>query len=167
MSHSFVYSPSNYAAVHSSGMKPFELIAALVQRSGTTLAVAKNMKDAGFQGTLHKFITGQVRTPERSTAETIARHFGLPVDALYDTTVSRRLARELGLLDGTAIAMAREPSREEPPRPAVPLSGPFSAATHRRIASLSPEQCAQLELLIVVHLDAVAPKPSAAKRKRA
>jgi hypothetical protein len=75
-------------------MKPHELIDALVKRAGGSLPVAKAMGAPGFQPTLHKIAAGQVEAPQRSSAERIAKHFGIPVDAVYDERVATRVWKE-------------------------------------------------------------------------
>ena len=85
------------------GVKPHELIHELVTRAGGELPVAKAMGQRSFQGTLYKFTHGQVASPDRRTAEKIAKHFALPVDALYDEGVATRIAAErLGTGAGAA-----------------------------------------------------------------
>lgn len=76
-------------------MKPHELIMALVQREGSTSAVANAMGGPNFQGTLHKFTRGQTLSPKRATAERIARYFKLPTDAIYSERLATELAAKL------------------------------------------------------------------------
>lgn len=56
----------------------------LVDRSGGAQAVARAMGSMSFQSTLHRFASGQVDTPNRASAERIAKHFGIPLEACYD-----------------------------------------------------------------------------------
>lgn len=78
------------------GMKPHELVSMLVAAHGGSLPVAKAMGKPSFQGTLYKIADGKVTSPQRSSAERIAKFFGIPVDALYDEAVATRVAQELG-----------------------------------------------------------------------
>lgn len=71
--------------------KPHEVIARLVSDAGGSYAVAKAMKAPSFQGTLHKFCAGNVAAPTRATAARIARHFGIPAEALYDGHVATKV----------------------------------------------------------------------------
>lgn len=72
-------------------MKAYELVKWLVARDGGALKVAREMNARGFQPTLHKICDGQVSSPKRTTAERIARHFQIPVDALYDDRLAQQI----------------------------------------------------------------------------
>jgi transcriptional regulator with XRE-family HTH domain len=76
--------PSHYALLHSRHMKPHELVARLVREAGGSTAVAKAMGKPNFQGTLHKFCSGNVPEPTHSTAKRIADFFGIPEWAIFD-----------------------------------------------------------------------------------
>lgn len=52
-----------------------------------------------FQGTLNKLMNGRVKSPTRATAERVARHFDIPIEAVYDPRVADQVATERGLLD--------------------------------------------------------------------
>lgn len=78
-----------------SAVQPYELIHALVEQAGGPLRVAKAMGTPGFQPTLHKYCAGHVRSPKRSTAERIANHFKLPIEALYDAKLAEKLSHEM------------------------------------------------------------------------
>ena len=80
-------------------MKPHELIAELVRRAGGSLPVAKAMRAPTFQGTLNRICNGRIESPSRVTAERIARHFDIPIDAIYDERVAARVAKERLNLD--------------------------------------------------------------------
>lgn len=125
---------SNYVLVHSYGVQnvlPHELVKALVDRDGGSLPVAKAMKAAGFQPTLHKFISGHVAQPHHATASRIANHFGVPVAALYDANVATewfnklRLKRPGDALDPEAKVAAGS-TAEPPPRSQSSTQGPPS-----------------------------------------
>lgn len=72
-------------------MKAHEFIKWLVYRAGGPLPVAKAMRTPGFQPTLHKICAGHVASPKRASAERIAAHFGIPVDAVYNDALAKRL----------------------------------------------------------------------------
>lgn len=91
-------------------MSPQELIRTLIARAGGELPVARAMGMPTFQGTLYKFAHGHTRSPARSTAEKIARHFKIEVDAMYDPRVSADEARRLGLSGPTDSAQINEPA---------------------------------------------------------
>lgn len=75
-------------------MVPHALISQLVADAGGALSVAKAMNRPSFQGTLHKICAGRVASPSRDSATRIAKHFGIPVDALYDPVVAARVHAE-------------------------------------------------------------------------
>jgi len=64
-------------------VKPYLLVKALVDHAGGALPVATAMGAKSFQGTLWKICDGRVVSPSRSSAERIAKHFNLPVEAIY------------------------------------------------------------------------------------
>lgn len=141
-------------------MKPHELIAALVQRSGkSTLLVAREMRNARFQGTLHKFAAGLVASPARRTAETIATYFDIPVDALYDPAVSSRVARERGLVRAPSAI----PQRVEAPAPPAYLVKSAVRLTRlapdieKRLRGLTDLQRHGLETVMRAYLDTLTP----------
>ena len=150
-------------------MKPHALIAALVRGTKKPpLQVAREMKNANFQGTLHKFMAGNVASPKRSTAEVIAAYFDLPVDALYDDAVASRIAVERGVTAaaGAASAAVRE---HAPPvyMEAHPSRAPrFAADVERRILRLSESQRLGLETIMRAYLDTLAPTSASAKTRR-
>lgn len=91
-------------------MKWHQLIDALVMRDGGYLPVAKAMGKASFQGTLYKIGKGQVSEPSRASADRIAKHFKIDIDALYSDRAARLEAERLGLLedDGVLARFSRE-----------------------------------------------------------
>lgn len=96
-------------------MHPHELVAALIRRTGKSLPqIARDMGHKGFQPTLHKIAHGQVKSPTRASADRIARFFDIPVDALYDSKVARRIAAERGLLPYQADMPAAPFAAKEP-----------------------------------------------------
>jgi hypothetical protein len=158
--HSFVYAPPNYSAMHSRSMQPHELVQRLVRQTGkSTLQVAVEMHRASFQGTLHKLIGGQVASPSRQTAQRISRYFKIPIEAMYDSAVARRVAVEQGLVAGavhepvTPYKVTTNGALETRAK-AAPV---FSARTEQRLRALDPAQRKHVEAIVVAHLDAIAP----------
>ncbi len=99
-------------------MKSHELVNALVERAGGALRVAKAMGSQSFQPTLFRVCSGLVSSPKRETAEKIAKHFGIPVDAIYDDKLATRIAAEV--LEGhpsapTAVAEVQLDNNSELP----------------------------------------------------
>lgn len=87
------------------GMKPYELIAALMQREKLgALPLAKRMNKPTLQPQIHRFINGNVANPARTTAVPLAAYFNLPVDAIYDEAVATTIAIERGIRASPAIA---------------------------------------------------------------
>jgi hypothetical protein len=102
-------------------VKAYEFIKWLVHRAGGPLPVAKAMRAPGFQPTLHKICAGHVASPKRSSAERIAAHFAIPVDAVYDDALARRLYESMR---SHATAQSANASAET----AAPVARP--AGTH-------------------------------------
>lgn len=98
-------------------MKAYEFIAWLVSQQGGALAVARAMRRPGFQPSLHKLCAGQVASPKRSSAERIAAHFGIPVDAVYNDALATQLHAKM---TGSESRQAAEPLLTYPPTPAPP-----------------------------------------------
>ena len=88
------------------------------------MRVARAMRAPGFQPTLHKICTGRVASPKRSSAERIAKHFGIPVDAVYDDALATQLYEDM--------------RGGSPVRPADPANTP--ARMERQAGSASPER---------------------------
>lgn len=84
-------------------MEPHELLKRLVDEAGGSLKVAKAMGQASFQGTLHKISHGNVSNPKYESAERISRHFGIPVQALYDKKVATEVAVRFGWVKPRAL----------------------------------------------------------------
>lgn len=111
MSHRTINALSNYSVLHTSAVKPHELIKLLVDQLGGPSAVAHKMNDIGFQSTLHKFCNGNVASPRRATAERIAKHLGVPIDALYVPEVAAAVYRQRFGADPDRFVVAEpEPS---------------------------------------------------------
>jgi hypothetical protein len=79
-------------------MLPAELVRLLVQRDGGELPVARRMGSKNFQPTLWRFANGMTSELKRPSAEKIAKHFGISVDALFSESAATAEAQRLGLL---------------------------------------------------------------------
>ena len=98
-------------------VKPHELVRELVRRAGGALPTARAMGDIKFQGTLYKFCAGDTKSPARGTAERIAKHFGLSVEALYVERVATAEAKRLGVAIAPTSASSREADLADAPDP--------------------------------------------------
>lgn len=155
--------------MHIPRVKPHELIAALVERTGRSLLqIAEDMAPGrNFQPTLFRFTTGQVANPSRATAKRIADYFDLPVDALYDARLASQLAQARGLAPATSSAPQVQ---EADARYVVAASGDAAwpdRSVGRRIARLSDNQRAHLTALVIAFLDAVQPDSTDSKQQSA
>lgn len=121
-------------------MKAYEFIAWLVARGGGTLAVARAMRRPGFQPSLHKLCAGQVASPKRSSAERIAAHFGIPVDAVYDDVLATRLHAQMTTSEAR---QAEEPVSSRSPTPGA------SSWPHARFPESYWQQLDQAERIIL------------------
>jgi hypothetical protein len=133
------HAPTNYPIAHSLSVKPYLLIAKLVEDAGGPLRAAKAMKAPGFQPTLFKIVSGQVDSPKRTSAERIAKHFGIPVDAIYDPKVAANVYRErFGL--GVAVPAEAPAAPRDPVVDAIEVIAlelqEVSGATRRAVGSL-------------------------------
>jgi len=96
--HSIVNASSHYSVWNTRRMRWHELVNALVTKAGGSFAVARAMRRPTFQGTLHKIATGKVESPSRQSAERIATHFKIDVNALYNDRIAIQEATRLGLV---------------------------------------------------------------------
>ena len=95
-----------------SGVKPYLLIAKLVEQAGGALPAAKAMKAPSFQPTLHKIVSGDVDSPKRTSAERIAKHFKIPIEAVYDPKIAAQVYRDR--FGGLGVAVEEPPARPTP-----------------------------------------------------
>lgn len=72
-------------------VEPYKLIRELVKRAGGSLPVARAMGDPGFQPTLNKIVNGKVPSPTAKSAERIASHFGIPLQAVWNEDEAQRV----------------------------------------------------------------------------
>jgi hypothetical protein len=89
--------PDEFIFCDSPAVQPNELVRGLIDQSGERLTVVANRIQAGFQPTLHKFVSGRTREPSRQTAALIAEFFRIPLEALYDEEVATKVAAERGI----------------------------------------------------------------------
>lgn len=110
------------------------------------------MGSPSFQGTLNKITNGRVANPTRPTAERIAKHFNIPVEAVYDPHVAEATARELGLDEPAPPRAAPVPppqTGERPPTYAVTGSvGDALTTLAAAIAAMPRLDRAQLQPLL-------------------
>lgn len=116
-------------------VKPFELIARLTVQHGLAeraglgsaqLASALGLRDK--QSQIYRYLNGQVREPQRATAEAMARLFDIPIDAVYNERIATDVAIERGFVEGVT----------QQPALAQPLS-------HRLINTAPPQELKLIE----------------------
>lgn len=108
-------------------VKRHELIDRLVEESGGALPVAKAMGVETFQGTLYRIAKGTTTEPSRESAQRIAKHFNIPIEAMYDDAVAERVYRQKYEEGKVNPAI---PSNE-PPRFDVDQPASYRSADHR------------------------------------
>lgn len=82
------------------GVKPFELIVALMLKEGISnvpgkgaAPLSKRMNKPKLQPQIHRFINGQVASPDNTTAAPLAKYFDIPLEAIYDEKVATEVAK--------------------------------------------------------------------------
>lgn len=141
-------------------MDPHKLVAALVDRDGGALRVAKAMGRPAFQPTLYKVAAGRVASPKRETAERIAKHFGIPVESLYDRRLATRVFDQVfgGHAGGplpTTHALRLEDSHHAEYRVPGPPPWPFPRIDQHSLATLPKSAIRDIEsamLTMAAHL---------------
>jgi hypothetical protein len=107
-------------------MKAHELIYALMVKEGKNpTSLAKAIKRPTLQPQLHRFFQGEVARPEYGTAELVTKHFGLPLNAMYDEKVATAIARERGIKAVPIPAPKQRIKRFEPSDEASALAREF------------------------------------------
>jgi transcriptional regulator with XRE-family HTH domain len=151
-------------------MQVDEFVTALVQHGGlSTLATATRIRNARFQGTLHKLMNGGVRQPTRDTAKSIADYFHVDIDAFYDPRTADREANRLGL-KRQSPGFANIP--QLPSYVAREDNGPgfarslFDKETDQRLRRLTPSQLGGVQAVVIAHLDAIEAQGPTAKTAR-
>lgn len=118
-------------------MKPHELIKTLVEKSGGSSAAARAMGDQKFQGTLHKFISGNVPAPARKTAARIADHYDIDVEAIYVERIATLEAIRLGLISSPPLQFVeRIDSPQKGEQPALEGGGNTKLLQHETLPPL-------------------------------
>lgn len=70
-------------------MEPRLLLQWLLDRDkDNSNSLAAKLKNATTQPQIHKFLSGKSKQPRHSTLEPIAKHYGIPIDALYNEDVA-------------------------------------------------------------------------------
>ena len=132
-------------------VKPHQLVKALVDRAGGALPVAVAMKARTFQGTLWKICDGKVASPSRASAERIAAHFGIPVEAIYDEKIATDVWRaKFG--GGDTESQPRLAIVLEPKALAAPSQWPFRRMSAEQWAALDDYDRALVEAAAVAKL---------------
>ena len=108
------------------------------------MPVAVAMGAKTFQGTLWKICDGRVASPSRGSAERIAKHFGIPLDAIYSEKIAAEVwAREFATEATTPEA---EPAQPQPgPAHAGREAAEAVAAAPWPFRRISAEQWAALD----------------------
>lgn len=66
-------------------MEPRELLQWLLDRDGdNSNSLAAKLKNATSQPQIYKYLHGKAVQPRRTTLAPVAKHYGIPIDALYD-----------------------------------------------------------------------------------
>lgn len=117
------------------GMEPRQLLKALMKQAGDTpSSLARALKhEKATQPQIHKFAEGVVREPRRAMLAPIADHYGVPLDAFYDTDIAEQIAVQRGLEPGTGSqATAAVPKAKTGKAPRMGDSAPTALATSAR-----------------------------------
>lgn len=134
-------------------MKPYQLIAALMAQEGIgALPLAKRIGDAKLQPKIHRFIHGQVASPSIATAAPLAKHYKIPLEAIYDEKAATAVARERGLSEVPVPAPAQRKRRT--------ADQPFDDDVMRfaaQYAKLSQAERHRFRLLLLAARDGVNP----------
>lgn len=86
-------------------MEPRELVRKLMEREGVNPnSLADALRGKISQPQIHKFISGKVKEPRRTTLKPLADHYGLPLDALFDKEMATAIAIKRGFLPEVAHA---------------------------------------------------------------
>ncbi len=91
------------------------------------------------QPTIFRFISGEAREPRRSTLAPIAKHYGIPIEALFDAKEAAQIAAKI-MSGANVYTLPGEASATvaEPPVP-YPDPWPFSSIARPRYEAL-PER---------------------------
>lgn len=115
------------------GVKPHELIAALMDREGIgPLPLAKRLRKPELQPQIHRFISGAVASPKASTALPLADYFNLPLEAIYDEQVATDIAKQRGI-----EALPPKPAKKRGDSKAPPV---FAKQIAAWLANFPPEE---------------------------
>jgi hypothetical protein len=117
-------------------MKPHELVRRLVGDAGGAWAVAKAMNTPNFQGTLHKICAGNVPEPSRKSADRIAKHFKIPVEAIYEPRVAAQIFVERFGNGAVIQPVVQAAAPIQPPEPAAQGAEAVDAAVNTIVENL-------------------------------
>lgn len=80
-----------------------ELLKALFAAAGDNpYRVAMRLKNPPLQSYASKFITGKVKEPRRDSLRPLADHYGVPLEAFYDSDLADQVAADRRLTTGTS-----------------------------------------------------------------
>lgn len=92
--------------MHSCDVKPNHLLSLLMNAAGLNPhSLAKALNRPQMQGQIHRFVHGEVDTPQRRTVERWATYFKLDPEAFYSERAAARVAHERGLSGGDAAGV--------------------------------------------------------------
>lgn len=122
-----------------SGVKPYELVGALMYRDGiTTSALAREVKRPKLQPQIHRLRAGKVKNPRYSTIEPLAAHWGVPVEAFWDEAVATKVAKQLALKPAPPAAPdTKRKGRVNRVQAAIDLLDKMTATERREFERLS------------------------------
>lgn len=79
-------------------MEPRLLLQWLLDRDkDNSNSLAAKLKNVPTQPNIHKFLSGKSKQPRHSTLEPIAKHYGIPIEALYSNDVADQVMERLVL----------------------------------------------------------------------
>jgi len=117
-------------------MEPRLLLQWLLDRDGeNSNSLAAKLKNATTQPQIHKYLSGKAKQPRHSTLEPIAKHYGIPIDALYSEDEADRVMSAF-LKAPSPMLVATGSASKQPIVPAVPAQ----VATNNVSPELT-EQC--------------------------
>lgn len=90
-------------------MEPRLLLQWLLDRDGdNSNSLAGKLKNATTQPQIHKYLSGKAKQPRHSTLDPIAKHYGIPIEALYSEDVADSVMTKLAATPPTLTATVFE-----------------------------------------------------------
>jgi hypothetical protein len=101
-------------------MEPRKLLQALMDRDeDNSHSLAVKLRGRPGQPQIHKFLSGVAKEPRRATLEPLAKHYGIPVEALYNDELAAEVAEQLGLMTPPVAAPSHAPQPAATDLPAM------------------------------------------------